>query len=77
MELSLKLPLPVITPNEQRESIMEISGDKYKSDENRAGSFFSLSQIVRDLVRWLIGIFTLTEEDRSKAGIYLGGEGRD
>jgi hypothetical protein len=56
---------------------MEISVDKNKSDENRAGPLFALSQTVRVLVRRLIGIFILTEEDRSKAGIYLGGEGRD
>ena len=56
---------------------MEISVDKYKSDCNRSGPFFGLSQTVRGLVRRLIGIFTFTEEDRSKAGIYLGGEGRD
>jgi hypothetical protein len=56
---------------------MEISGDKYQSDENRAGPFFALSQTVRDLVRRLTGIFTLTEEERSKAGIFRGGEGRD
>ena len=56
---------------------MEISGDQNQSDGNRADPFFAISQTVRGFVRRLIGIFTLTEEDRSKAGIYLGGEGRD
>jgi hypothetical protein len=32
---------------------------------------------VKSLFGRLIGIFTLTEEERLKAGIYLGGEGRD
>jgi hypothetical protein len=56
---------------------MDISVDKYKSDGNRSGSFLAVLRVVRGLVRRLNGIFILTEEDRSKAGIYLGGEGRD
>jgi hypothetical protein len=32
---------------------------------------------VLDLARRLIGFFMLTDEDRRKAGIYRGGEGRD
>jgi hypothetical protein len=72
-----KLLLPINTRNEQRRSIIEISGDTYQSDGNRAGPFFGLSQSVRRLARRLIMIFTLTKEERSKAGIYLGGEGRD
>jgi hypothetical protein len=56
---------------------MEISSDKNQSDGSRADPFFTLSQTVRGFVKRLIGIFTLTEEERLKAGIYLGGEGRD
>jgi hypothetical protein len=56
---------------------MEISGDKYQSDGNQAGSFLAVLRTVQGFARRLIGIFTLTEEERSKAGIYLGGEGRD
>jgi hypothetical protein len=57
---------------------MDISADNYESDgNNRASPFLAISQTVRGLVRRLIGFFTLTGEERSKAGIYLGGEGRD
>jgi len=56
---------------------MDISTDKYKSDINRSSPFSSVLYIMLGIVRWLIGFFTLTEEDRSKAGIYVGNEGRD
>jgi len=56
---------------------MDISADKYKSNDNQSGTFFAIARTVRNLVWQLIGIFTISEEDRSKAGIYLGGEGRD
>ncbi len=57
---------------------MDILADKYESDgTRRPGPFLAGLQTVRGVVRWLIEFFTLTEEDRLKAGIYLGGEGRD
>jgi hypothetical protein len=56
---------------------MDISTDNYKSDGNQSNPFFAVLQTVQSLVRRLIGLFTLTEEERLKAGIYLGGEGRD
>ena len=56
---------------------MEISGDQDQSDAKRADPLFALSQTVRGFVRRMIGIFTLTEEERLKAGIFLGGEGRE
>ena len=56
---------------------MEIPADKYKSDENRPGPLPTVMQIVRKFSRWLAGLVILTEEDRIKAGIALGGEGRD
>jgi hypothetical protein len=56
---------------------MDISTDQYKSDGNRAGPFLAVLRTVGSLVRRLTGFFMLTEEDRLKAGIYLGGEGRD
>jgi hypothetical protein len=56
---------------------MDISAGKYKSDGTRSGLFLAGLQTVRSIARWLIGFFTLTEADRLKAGIYLGGEGRD
>ncbi|MGA2489799.1 MAG: hypothetical protein ABSF99_06375 [Anaerolineales bacterium] len=56
---------------------MDIPSDKYKLYGNRSGPFLAVLQTVSGLVRRLTGFFMLTEEDRSKAGIYSGGEGRD
>ena len=56
---------------------MEFSVDNNQSDGNRSGSFLAVLRIVQVFARRLIGFFTLTEEDRLKAGIYRGGEGRD
>ncbi len=56
---------------------MEIPADKYKSDENRPGPLSEMWQIVRNIARWLAGLVKLTDEDRIKAGISFGGEGRD
>jgi hypothetical protein len=56
---------------------MVISADKYKSDGNRAGPFLAVLQTVRGFVRWLSGLVILTDGDRTKAGIYFGGEGHD
>ena len=57
---------------------MDISVDQYKSDaSNRSDPFSAVLQTIRNAVRWMIRLVVLTEEDRTKAGIYLGGEGRD
>jgi hypothetical protein len=56
---------------------MEISVDKYKSNGNQSGSFLAILRTVHGLFSRLTGIFTLTEEERLKAGIQWGGEGRD
>jgi hypothetical protein len=56
---------------------MDISIDQCKLNGNQAGLFLTIMQTLGGLVRWLTGFFMLTEEDRLKAGIYLGGEGRD
>jgi hypothetical protein len=57
---------------------MDISADKYKSDENhRSGPFLAVSQTVRGIAKWLAGFFKVTEEDLAEAGIFLGGEGCD
>ena len=56
---------------------MEISSDKYQSDGNQSNPFFAVMRTIQGLFSKLTGIFTLTEEERSKAGIYLGGEGRE
>ena len=51
--------------------------DKYKSDVSRAEPFLAILQTIMSFVRWLIGLFTFTEEDRMKAGIHVRGEKRD
>jgi len=50
--------------------------EKFKLDGNRSASIAVVLQTVRGIARWLAGFFTLTKEDRSKAGIYRGGQGR-
>jgi hypothetical protein len=55
---------------------MDIPSDDYKPNSGNR-PFLTVLRTVSGLFRRLIGIFTLTEDDRSKAGIYLGGEGRD
>lgn len=56
---------------------MEILADKYEADLERTEPFPAVLNAVPGIVKWLIGFFTLTEEDRLKVGIYFGGEGRD
>jgi hypothetical protein len=57
---------------------MDASTDQYKSDDKyRSSPFEAVLQTVRNIVRWLVGLFTVTEEERTKAGIYFGGEERD
>jgi hypothetical protein len=56
---------------------MEISADKYKSDGNQSNPFFGVMRTIQGFVRRLIGFFTLTEEERLKAGVFRGGGGRD
>jgi len=56
---------------------MDISADNYKSDINRPNIFSTVLQTLLGTVRWLVGFFTLTEEDRILAGIYLDSKERD
>ena len=56
---------------------MDISSEKYQSDDNQSNSLFAVLQTVQGLFSRLTGIFTLTEEEQLEAGIYLGGEGRE
>jgi hypothetical protein len=56
---------------------MDISADKYKSYGNQSNPFLAVMRTIQGFVMRLIEIFTLTEEERLKAGIYLGGEGRE
>jgi hypothetical protein len=51
--------------------------EKYTSNANRSSFFSTVMQNLLGVARRLVGFFMLTEEDRLKAGIYLGGEGRD
>jgi len=56
---------------------MDIRSDQYISDGDRLGVLSVVWQTVLGIARRLAGFFVLTEEDRLKAGIYVGGEGRD
>ena len=57
---------------------MDTLPDEYKSDGNRAEPFLTIIlQTTRDVTRWLIGLFTFTEEDKMQAGIHVRGEKRD
>jgi len=54
---------------------MDASTYKYKPGTDRPGHFSDLFQSLLGMVSRLIGFFTLTEEDRLKAGIYVRGDG--
>jgi hypothetical protein len=60
-------PLVDIQPSRGR---LLILSEKYLS-------FWAVMHGVLNPVRWLIGFFTLSEEDQLKAGIDVGGEKRD
>jgi hypothetical protein len=51
--------------------------EKYVSNASRSSLFSTVLKNTQGAARRLIGFFTLTKEDQLKAGIYLGGEGRD
>lgn len=56
---------------------MDISADKYNPDGNQSNPLLAVLRTVQGLFSRLTGIFTLTEEERLKAGIYTGGQGRE
>jgi hypothetical protein len=56
---------------------MDVSTDKNKSNMNRSGPFSALLHTFPGVFERLVRFFTLTEEDRMKAGVNLRGEGRD
>ncbi len=56
---------------------MDIPSEEYKSNANRSGPFSTILYIVQGIARWLTGIFTITEEERSNAGISVGRERHD
>jgi hypothetical protein len=56
---------------------MEILAEKNKSDINSQSPFSTAMHTTPDIVERMIGFLTLTEEDRLRAGIYIGSEGRE
>jgi hypothetical protein len=55
----------------------ELDGSRATPEEIAPGQTHPVAFNVPGLVRWLSGFFSLTEEERLQAGIYVGGEGRD
>jgi hypothetical protein len=56
---------------------MDILAGKFKSVKNLASPFSATLRTMKSISRWLIEFFTVNKEERMKAGIYLGGEGRE
>jgi hypothetical protein len=55
---------------------MDILSGKFGSGGDRPALMSAVVQTIRGITRWLVGLFTLTEEDREKAGIQQSGDGR-
>jgi hypothetical protein len=56
---------------------MDIASDLDNSKEDRPGALLALVQAVRGMVGRLYGFFALTDDERLKVGIYLGGMEQD
>ena len=57
---------------------MDTPSEKYKPYYgNRSGPFLAMMRSIHGLILKLTGIFKVTDEDLSDAGIYYGGEVRD
>jgi hypothetical protein len=56
---------------------MEILANHFQFGNNNPNPASGDASSRQDIVGKLIGFITLTEEDRLKAGIYIGNEGRD
>jgi hypothetical protein len=57
---------------------MDTPSDKYKPYYgNRSGPFLAVIRSIQGLFRKLSGIFKVTDNELSEAGVFLGGEGRD
>jgi hypothetical protein len=56
---------------------MDILSGKFKSAGSRPGPVSAIIRTFRGVAAWLARLFTVTEEDRLKAGIYNGGKGLD
>ena len=56
---------------------MGILTGKPSSNDNQTNPYLVIVHKLQGIGRWLNRLFTFSEEDRMKAGIYHGGEGRD
>ncbi|MGB7537000.1 MAG: hypothetical protein WBM17_00530 [Anaerolineales bacterium] len=55
---------------------MDISAEKCETRDNSRPDFFStVRQAVSGIIRRLVEFFTVTEADRTKAGIYIRRDG--
>ena len=56
---------------------MDVATDQYKSGTNRASHLSALLHTLLDMVVWPVKFFSLTKEDRLKAGVYVRGGRHD
>jgi hypothetical protein len=56
---------------------MDIASERDNSKAYRPGPLQAVVQAVRDMVARVYGFFALTEDERLKVGIYLGGMEQD
>lgn len=56
---------------------MEILDDKFKLISDRSDFIMNDASSHMDAVERLFGFFSLTKEERLRAGIYVGNEGRE
>jgi hypothetical protein len=56
---------------------MGTSSERNDSEAYRPGPLLAVVQAVRDMVARLYGFFALTDDERLKVGIYLGGMEQD
>lgn len=56
---------------------METLPEQVAPENSPPNPILALFQKIPGLARRLTGLFQLSEEESQKAGIYLGGEGRD
>ena len=56
---------------------MEILASNYKFSKNNPDSLSEKTYTRQDIIEKFIGFITLTVEDRLRAGIYVGNEGRE
>jgi len=56
---------------------MGTSSERNDSEAYRPGPLLAVVQAVRDMAARLYGFFALTDDERLKVGIYLGGMEQD